>query len=237
MGQRPGAWLPARGRRASATMPGSSTSASTRCAGCMPSAWCTSWTPSPTSIAPPSSTSAQLIWWFYADLKAYRREPTRAPPRRTAGALRPHLPPPHRLRHPRSPAAAAARQQGRTADGARPARRSRCTPTAPRTTSAARSPSARSAAAPTATPDAIAATPSSVSPRPAASSASPSGTISATGSPFPITQPSPACPISSAAAATRLIPLPGVLPRLHEGSSNLLKIWRALVDSNHRPTA
>jgi hypothetical protein len=38
-----------------------------------------------------------LIWWFYADLKAYRR----APDRRQRGALwakvRPHLPPPHRL--------------------------------------------------------------------------------------------------------------------------------------------
>ena len=45
-----------------------------------------------------------LIWWYYADLKAYRREPDRRP-RRDAGALRPHLPAPDRVRHPR-PAAA-----------------------------------------------------------------------------------------------------------------------------------
>ena len=34
------------------TMPGSSTSVSTRCAGCTRNDWCTSWTPSPTSIVP-----------------------------------------------------------------------------------------------------------------------------------------------------------------------------------------
>ena len=63
-----------------------------------------------------------LIWWFYADLKAYRRGADATPARRVARPLRPHLPAPHRLRHARPPAAAAARQQGRVADGARPSR-------------------------------------------------------------------------------------------------------------------
>jgi len=46
-----------------------------------------------------------LIWWFHADLKAYRLDPTQ-----------------HRLCHAGSPAQAAARQQGRVAQGARPSR-------------------------------------------------------------------------------------------------------------------
>jgi hypothetical protein len=41
---------------------------------------------------------------------------------RPQGPLRAHLPAPHRLRHPRRGPGAAARQQGRAADGARPAR-------------------------------------------------------------------------------------------------------------------
>ena len=47
------------------------------CAGCMPSGWSTSSTPSPTGSTPRSSSCERLIWWFYADLKAYRREPDR----------------------------------------------------------------------------------------------------------------------------------------------------------------
>jgi hypothetical protein len=39
-------------------------------------------TPSPTGTAPLSSAVRSLIWWFYADLKAYRRDPT--PARRAA---------------------------------------------------------------------------------------------------------------------------------------------------------
>ena len=62
-----------------------------------------------------------LIWWFYADLKAYRADPQSAPPQRDARSLRSHLRPPHRIRHARSSARAAACQQARAADGARPA--------------------------------------------------------------------------------------------------------------------
>jgi Transposase IS66 family len=51
-----------------------------------------------------------LIWWFYADLKAYCAEP-KATLQRDARPLRSYLPPPHRLRHSRSLAGAAARQQ------------------------------------------------------------------------------------------------------------------------------
>ena len=36
-----------------------------------------------------------LIWWFYADLKAYRADPTRAPAPRVARALRSHFPAHH----------------------------------------------------------------------------------------------------------------------------------------------
>jgi hypothetical protein len=49
-----------------------------------------------------------LIWWFYADLKAYRAQP--ASPGRVARPLRPHLQAPHRLRRPGPPARAPARQ-------------------------------------------------------------------------------------------------------------------------------
>src|SRR3954466_9594325 len=46
------------------------------CAGSMPSACSTSSTPSPTTKTPTSS-ACPLVWWFYADLKAYRRDPRR----------------------------------------------------------------------------------------------------------------------------------------------------------------
>jgi hypothetical protein len=79
--------------------------------------------------------------------------------------------------------------------------KSRSTPTGRKTTSAAKSPSARSAAAPEATPVATAAMPSSASPRPAQSSESHSGTISARVSlcqTIPMSQP---CRNSSSSAA------------------------------------
>jgi hypothetical protein len=61
-----------------------------------------------------------LIWNFYADLKIYRANPSKS--RRLAlRAVRSHLPPPYRLRHPGSIAEAAAYQQDRVADGAGPA--------------------------------------------------------------------------------------------------------------------
>src|SRR6195952_4333326 len=62
-------------------MPGNSTSAGTRCAGCMRNGWSTSWTRSTTSIAP---LIRGLIWDFYADLKAYQLKPGK----RRASALR-----------------------------------------------------------------------------------------------------------------------------------------------------
>src|SRR3712207_5592155 len=59
-------------------MPASSPSANTPCAGAMPSASSTSSTPSPTSSGPPGRVCATSFgWWFYAGLKAYRREPNR----------------------------------------------------------------------------------------------------------------------------------------------------------------
>ena len=102
-------------------MPGSSPSADTRCAGCMPNGWCTSWTPSPIRNRAAQQRVRELIWNFYAASQGLPRQPREKPPPCAAGALRSHLPPPHRLRHPRSPAGAAACQQGRAADGARPA--------------------------------------------------------------------------------------------------------------------
>ena len=56
-----------------------------------------------------------LIWWLYDDLKAYCRDPTPAGQISPAPALRAHLPAPHRVRHARPAAEAAARQQGRVA--------------------------------------------------------------------------------------------------------------------------
>src|SRR4051794_10505502 len=107
-------------------------------------------TPSPTSNTPPSSACA-LVWWFYADLKAYRRDPRRRaalrapfhrifPPRppfatldrlldrlsaHTDEVLRvldPPEVPPHRVRPARAASRPAVRQQGRVAAGAGPAR-------------------------------------------------------------------------------------------------------------------
>jgi hypothetical protein len=140
-----------------------------------------------------------LIWRFYGDLKAYKTDPS---PRRRAQLrarfdrifkrhtgfatldrllARLHAKKPELLLvldHPQIP----------------------CTPTAPRTTSAARSSGARSAAAPAATSGAIAATPSSARPRPAPSSASPSGITSATASPPRPILRSPTFPIWSGTA-------------------------------------
>src|SRR3954465_4517085 len=62
-----------------------------------------------------------LIWWFYADLKAYKRDPCRRAAERPAPRpVRPHLPPPHRVRDPRPAARASAREQGGAAGRARP---------------------------------------------------------------------------------------------------------------------
>ena len=101
-----------------------------------------------------------LIWWFYADLKAYRREPSR----RRRAELRARF---DRIFQRRTGFVMLDRLLERLhANKAellqvldRP--KSRCTPTARRTTSALRSPAARSAAAPAATRAATAATPSS----------------------------------------------------------------------------
>jgi hypothetical protein len=146
----------------------------------------------------------ELIWWFYADLKAYRASPS-APPGRVARPLRPHLQRRtgfvvldrllERL-HANKPSCCACST----------ARRSRCTPTARRTTSAPRSPGARSAAAPAATWDATAATPSSAWPRPAPSSASASGTTSGPGSVSQASVSFHTCPTWSELAASRLTP-------------------------------
>ena len=59
-------------------MPGSSTSAGTRCAGCMQNGWCTSWTPSPICSVPLNRRVRTLIWNFYADLKIYRANPSKS---------------------------------------------------------------------------------------------------------------------------------------------------------------
>ena len=59
----------------SAMMPDSSTLDVMRCAGSMPSGWSTSSTPSPTAPQAQQHVRA-LIWWFYRDLKAYKREPS-----------------------------------------------------------------------------------------------------------------------------------------------------------------
>ena len=116
------------------------------------------------------------------------------------GAVRSHLRLQDRLRHPRPFARPPARQQEPNCSGCSNGPRSRSTPTAPRTTFAARSPSARSAAEPAATPAATAATPFSASTRPAPSSASPSGTTSALASTSQDARTSPPSPKSSAHA-------------------------------------
>ena len=142
-----------------------------------------------------------LIWWFYADLKAYRREPNR----RRRAELRP-------ASTASSGAAPASSCSTACSSACTPTkqnccrcsttRRSRCTPTARRTTSAPRSPGARSAAAPAATWAATAATPSSAWPRPAPSSASASGTTSATGSASQASASFHTCPTWSEVAAS-----------------------------------
>ena len=106
----------------SATTPASSPSVDMRSAGCMPSGWCTS----SNTFTEPQRAAQQhvrsLIWRFYADLKAYRVNPTAHRRGRTARPLRSHLLPSHRLRHPRSPARTAACQQGRVVGRARSSR-------------------------------------------------------------------------------------------------------------------
>ena len=155
-----------------------------------------------------------LIWDFYADLKAYRANPEQTPSPGVARAVRPHLPPPHRLRHAGSPAGAAACQQGRVADGAGAAG-----DPAPHQWLGERHPlpghapegqrrnTQRSSAA-------IAAMPSWASPRPATSSASRSGIIWAAGSASRASRSFRLCRTSSDAAAsppdTR--PCPGFCP-------------------------
>jgi hypothetical protein len=113
------------------------------------------------------------------------------------GAVRSHprVQPGDRLRQPR-PFAHAPTRANRSGCSKGP--RSRSTPTAPRTTFVARSPSEKSAAEPAATPAATAATPSSASITPAPSSASPSGTTSAHASPSQAARTSPPSPNSSA---------------------------------------
>src|SRR4051812_21240413 len=59
-----------------------------------------------------------LIWKFYADLKAYRVRSRSTPAPGAARAVRPHLPPSHRLCHARSPAGTTVGQQGGPAEGA-----------------------------------------------------------------------------------------------------------------------
>ena len=54
------------------------------CWGYIRNGWCSSWTHSPTCIAPRSSALRALIWRLYDDLKAHRAEP----PARHYGELR-----------------------------------------------------------------------------------------------------------------------------------------------------
>ena len=140
-----------------------------------------------------------LIWRFYRSLKAWRRHPSPArkatlPARfdrifghKTGFATLDRLL--ARLRPNKSKLLMVLERP-----------RSRSTPTAPRTTFAARSPNEKSAAEPAATSAATAATPSSASTRPAPSSASPSGTTSAHASPSQAARKSPPSPKSSARA-------------------------------------
>ena len=153
-----------------------------------------------------------LIWRFYRGLKAWRRNPSparKATLRRgsiASSAARPASPPSTVCSRACTPTRA-------NCSGCSNGPRSRSTPTAPRTTFVARSPSERSAAEPAATPAATAATPSSASTRPAPSSASPSGTTSAHASPSQAARTSPPSPKSSAHAPPghpnrqRLLPL------------------------------
>ena len=166
----------------------------------------------------------KLIWNFYADLKAYRANPSTSRRRRAAGAVRPHLPAPHRLRHAGPPAGAAACQQGRVADGAGaagdPAAHQRLGERHPLPGHPAqgqrRNPQRRRAA--------IAAMPSSASPRPAPSSAWRSGTISAAGSRVPGQL------VSSAPAGPRPLPRPArLIPAAARGFAGITGGFRACV--------
>jgi Transposase IS66 family len=102
----------------------------------------------------------RLIWWLYADLKAYQRDPCR----RRRAQLRTRF---DRIFQRRtgfvtSTACWRASTRARTScSWSSTGPRSRSTPTAPKTTSAATSPSARSPAAPGARPAATPATPAS----------------------------------------------------------------------------
>jgi hypothetical protein len=64
-------------------MPGSSTSASTRCAGCTRNGWCTNWTPSPTASRRPDA-GARPDLGLLRRLKAYRVNPKPPPGGRVA---------------------------------------------------------------------------------------------------------------------------------------------------------
>ncbi len=68
------------------------------------------------------ATIRELIWQFYADLKAYRCAPTKQRKAALRAQVRPHLHAHDRLRHPRPSARPAQRQQARVVDGARPPR-------------------------------------------------------------------------------------------------------------------
>jgi hypothetical protein len=141
-----------------------------------------------------------LIWRFYGDLNVYQAHPS---PQRRA-ALRARF---DRIFRRRTDFVTLDRLLARLHANKpelllvldRP--RSRSTPTDRRTTSAAKSPSERSAAAPAATPAAIAAMPFSGSPRPVRSSALPSGTISAIVSPSQVVRQFPFFQTSSSIAA------------------------------------
>jgi hypothetical protein len=60
----------------SAMTPASSPSVGTHSAGCTPSGWCTSSILLPTTSVVAQKHVRSLIWRFYADLKAYRANPT-----------------------------------------------------------------------------------------------------------------------------------------------------------------
>ena len=88
-----------------------------------------------TTSRPGRRAQATLIWWFYADLKAWKRDPCPRTGGGAAGAVRPDL-------SPAAPATWCSIGCWPACIGARPNccgsssdRRSRCTPTRPRTTS------------------------------------------------------------------------------------------------------
>jgi Transposase IS66 family len=150
-----------------------------------------------------------LIWPYYRSLKTWRRHPSEARKASLSARF-------DRIFGCKTGFATLDRLLARLHANKGPT--SRSTPTAPRTTFAARSPSARSAAEPAATTVATAATPSSASPRPAPSSASPSGTTSAHASPPQAARKSPPSPKSSARAPPGRPDPPRLLPllRSHE---------------------